>query len=140
MTPERLRQLADAWGADPRRWPEAERAAALRLLAHDTAARAQLARAVELDQLLDLHAVAAPDTALARRAQDAMRAPPRTPVRWWWPGLGAAGLGLAGAAAGALAMSIALAAVVPATRPAIAASGWSTSIFDTGTAADWSEE
>ncbi len=29
MTPERFRQLTEIYGAEPRRWPEAEREAAL---------------------------------------------------------------------------------------------------------------
>ena len=66
MTPERLVQLADAWGADLRRWPESEQAAAQALLAHDAGLQAVLARAADLDAMLDLHAVAPPDARLQR--------------------------------------------------------------------------
>lgn len=53
MTLDRFSNLTDAYGADLRRWPEAERAGAKALLARD--ARAQLLRdeAVLLDGLLD---------------------------------------------------------------------------------------
>ena len=68
MTPERFEQLADAWGADLRHWPAQEQAAARALMeqpAFAPAARALLARANELDTLLDSHAVAPPSAALA---------------------------------------------------------------------------
>ena len=47
MTPERFEHLADAYGGDLRRWPEAEREAARRLLDNrpDLAARLQAASA-----------------------------------------------------------------------------------------------
>lgn len=53
MTPERFRELVDAYGGDPRRWPDAERAAALALAGEDARARAMLGEAKGLDSLLD---------------------------------------------------------------------------------------
>lgn len=53
MDMQRLEVLLDAYGADPARWPAAERAAALALLAADPAARAGLEQARQLDRALD---------------------------------------------------------------------------------------
>lgn len=54
MNAERLEQLIEAYGAAPRRWPEAERAAAERLLAERPELRAALQAAADLDHWLDL--------------------------------------------------------------------------------------
>jgi hypothetical protein len=59
--------LAQAWGADLRRWPQQEQAAAQELLALPASAAAALAsldRAEELDRLLDAYVVDAPGAAL----------------------------------------------------------------------------
>lgn len=61
MLLERFRELMDAYGGDPRRWPPAERASAAELLAQSPEARALLAEAATLDRFLD-------------------RAPPMTPA------------------------------------------------------------
>lgn len=54
MTPERFRQLADAYGAEPHRWPEAERAQALAYLAErGQAAERELFDARLIDLALD---------------------------------------------------------------------------------------
>ena len=53
MTYERFEYLADAYGGDLRRWPEAERAAARALLDSDPRGAALLAEADGLDALLD---------------------------------------------------------------------------------------
>jgi hypothetical protein len=53
MTPDRLRTLLDAYGADPARWPTAERADALELLARSPEARAHRVAAARLDDALD---------------------------------------------------------------------------------------
>lgn len=53
MDMQRLEVLLDAYGADPARWPAAERAAALALLAADPAAQAWLEQARRLDRALD---------------------------------------------------------------------------------------
>jgi hypothetical protein len=52
MTRERFEHLLDIRGADPARWPQAERQAAERLLTADPAAAAMHARARELDALI----------------------------------------------------------------------------------------
>jgi ferric-dicitrate binding protein FerR (iron transport regulator) len=53
MTPERLQSLLEAYGAEPRRWPEAERAEALALLQAEPRLRDGAARERRLDALLD---------------------------------------------------------------------------------------
>lgn len=50
---DRFTTLVGAYGADPERWPEAERAAALTLLAFSVEARALRDEAASLDALLD---------------------------------------------------------------------------------------
>jgi hypothetical protein len=109
MTPERLRALIDAYGADAARWPLAERDAARALLAASPERwRTDLASAAELDDLLRLDAVPGPSLALqlaierSAPGKDARRPAPR----WWWPSLGLAGVGAAGALAGVLTMSV----------------------------------
>lgn len=54
---ERLHELIAAYGAEPRRWPEAERQQALDLLAHSPEAREAQAHARATDALLDRVAV-----------------------------------------------------------------------------------
>ncbi|MCF6102319.1 hypothetical protein [Mesorhizobium muleiense] len=109
MTPERFSELVAAYGGSPQRWPENERTAALDFIAANPAqAEAALAPAVELDDLLSRHRVAAPDDALARRiiatAPSALWR--RTQLVWRCAGL--AGIGLAGALAGALTVAVLL--------------------------------
>ena len=53
MQLERFRELVDAYGGDPSRWPAAERGPAAGLLAGSPEARALLAEAGALDRLLD---------------------------------------------------------------------------------------
>lgn len=60
MDPGRLAEILDAYGADPRRWPQAERAPAEALLAVSEEARALRDRAAALDALLDLSAAPTP--------------------------------------------------------------------------------
>lgn len=54
MDIERLAEILDAYGADPKRWPEAERPAAEALLASSQDAARLHADALALDTLLDL--------------------------------------------------------------------------------------
>lgn len=97
----RLKRLLEAHGAEPRRWPEGERAAALDLLAGSPAARAALEAAARLDGLLGGVAPEDPVATAALRARiaalaatPARRAAPRGwsgwsigpwPVRRLWP-------------------------------------------------------
>ena len=59
-TPDRLKILLDAYGADPERWPERERAAARELLARAPEVQAPARRAAALDAALDAAPLAAP--------------------------------------------------------------------------------
>lgn len=67
MDRERFEQLLDAYGADPRRWPDSERAAAEAFAAQSAEAESALREAAALDAVLN-QARAVPDTsALAAR-------------------------------------------------------------------------
>ncbi|MBX3495958.1 MAG: hypothetical protein KF769_06930 [Parvibaculum sp.] len=118
---ERLKEIVDAWGASPSRWPAAERGPAEALLAASSEARGLVAEAQRLDALLDAAPVEAPSAALmarlmAARPRAAASAPSRTaadPRGWWralvdavWPD------GSPAVAAGTLAASIMLGVVV----------------------------
>src|ERR1700733_14718890 len=105
MTPERLEQLADAWGADLARWPESERTQAQALLGRDAAAGAVLNRPAELDAMLAAHSIEPPDAQLVRAvlasapsgAQQRVagkRNGWKFPRNWWWSGASVAGVGL----------------------------------------------
>lgn len=113
MTPERFAQLADAHGADLRRWPATERADAQALLEQaDSTALAALDQARALDRLLDSHRIAAPDPALVRQIRLAAGTAP-TPSLWqryagWLSPAGFVGVGVAGIAAGILVASLSL--------------------------------
>jgi hypothetical protein len=66
MTPERFNALISAYGADARRWPESERAAAQAFMAAEPeGARAALAEADALDGLL--HAAPTPQVSMVLR-------------------------------------------------------------------------
>lgn len=114
MTPERFAYLADAYGADLRRWPAAERQPAQALLdSGDARARASLAQAQGLDSLLDSHRLPAPHPALGARIAASANLPVRRPLfsghHTLWSRLGLLGVGVAGIAAGMLAVSLSLA-------------------------------
>lgn len=106
MTPQRLKRILSAYGAEPRRWPEAERHAALDLLTHSDEARRIVSEARAIDRLLD--AIPAPEMALdptslaarlAERAQEptaVRRSAPR--MRWRMPFMLPNLVGLAAAA------------------------------------------
>ncbi len=63
----RFEVLLDAYGADPQRWPQEERAAALALLERDPDARALRAQAARLDALLATAEPLEPSPALVAR-------------------------------------------------------------------------
>src|SRR5262249_61702206 len=67
MTLDRFAVLLDAYGADPARWPDTERAAARALLDRSSEARARRDAAAALDALLDRAATVEPSSALAER-------------------------------------------------------------------------
>lgn len=67
MKAERLHALADAYGADLRRWPASERAFAETLIAADPSLRAVLDQAAALDALLDASPAPTPSADLAAR-------------------------------------------------------------------------
>lgn len=76
MDRRRLDALLDAYGADPARWPAAERNAAQALLASDPAAQARLEQARLLDRALDaLPPAPALAGDLAARIRNAARQP-----------------------------------------------------------------
>lgn len=63
----RLKDMIDAYGAEPGRWPAGERAAAQALLRQSAEARALQDDARRLDRALDLMPGVGPSTALAGR-------------------------------------------------------------------------
>lgn len=80
FTLQRLHALIDAYGADRRRWPDAERAPAQALLDASADARAALQRARLLDAQLDLLQPPAPAPGLRERIL-ARATPRRRPWR-----------------------------------------------------------
>ena len=65
MNPDRFSELADAFGGDVSRWPDAEQTRAKAFLkAEPELARALLDEAAALDALLDLDAITPPSPAL----------------------------------------------------------------------------
>lgn len=138
MTPERFHQIVEAYGADPRRWPEEERAAAQAWTQmHRQQADAWLAQAAGLDAWLAADRLAPPDAALQRRivASAPVRRPHAQRRAWWWSGAAVAGVGLLGGVAGALAVSLfVLSEAVPPVHDS-----YLTSSFG-GASADWSGE
>jgi hypothetical protein len=107
MSVERFVDLADVYGGDVARWPEAERETARALLASQPARlEVVLAQAARLDRLLDLAPAQAVDSALLGRLIAA--APqPISAARRWLAGVGAA-VGLGAAALAGVAVGIAV--------------------------------
>jgi hypothetical protein len=66
MSMERFKRLLDAYGADARRWPEADWARAQSLLSASPEARKEWSRAAALDSLLDHHPAKVDDGAIER--------------------------------------------------------------------------
>jgi len=98
MTLERLRDILDAYGAEPAHWPEAERAAMQELIATSPGAQTALAQAAALDALLAHDRPVMPTLNPIKIAARAA-ATPRVPrgswaVRSMWPNVA----GLAAAA------------------------------------------
>lgn len=86
MSMERFKRLLDAYGADARRWPEADWTRAQSLLSASPEARKEWSRAAALDSLLDHHPAGVDDGAVERcfdrivaeldRRQTSVQAPP----------------------------------------------------------------
>ncbi len=157
MTDERFRTLADAYGGNVNRWPLNEQAAARQGLRERPAELSKvLSEAAALDALLAQHDVDMPPRALRERivasapragseaaTRDATQGARENAGVWdramiWWSGLGAAGVGLAGAALGAFAVSFVLSSATPQVLE-----GWmdAASAFSAGhTSSDWGDE
>ena len=86
MTLERLEHLAEAYGANPRRWPDGEREAALALMTRSTAARDLVAEAGALDRALEGSPLHVPDAALTRLTAATAFPPPRQSSSSLWTG------------------------------------------------------
>ena len=101
MKAERLHELADAYGADLRRWPASERAFAESLIAADPSLKAVLDEAAALDALLDAAPKPVPSSAMiARILAAAPRAKSRLGKAIWYLGAGWAAAACAGVVAG----------------------------------------
>lgn len=101
MKAERLHELADAYGADLRRWPASERAFAESLIAADPSLKAVLDQAAALDALLDAAPEPVPSAALtARILSAAPRAKSSLGKAIWYLGAGWAAAACAGVVAG----------------------------------------
>ena len=103
MKAERLHELADAYGADLRRWPASERAFAESLLAADPSLKAVLDEAATLDALLNAAPAPVPSAALTARilaAAPKRKARSRLGRAVWYLGAGWAAAACAGVVAG----------------------------------------
>lgn len=103
MKAERLHELADAYGADLRRWPASERAFAESLLAADPSLKAVLDEAATLDALLNAAPAPVPSAALTARllaAAPQRKARGRLGRAVWYLGAGWAAAACAGVVAG----------------------------------------
>ena len=147
MTLERFRAIVEAYGADSRRWPAADRASAAQWAQqHPHEADALIADSAWLDACLSSDTVAPPSEAFFERVA-ALAPKPRQPQarrdaarsrrRLWWSGAAVAGIGLAGGVAGALAVSFFV--VTGSVPPHEHESSYLTTSFG-GSAADWSGE
>jgi hypothetical protein len=106
MNADRVRELIAAYGADHRRWPEAEQGAALALLARLPELRDEIDRMAALDAALDSWESPAPHLDAASLAARISATPQRRPERraisrFRWPSF--AWPNAAGLAAAALA-------------------------------------
>lgn len=116
MTPEHFAELVDIYGAEPRRWPQAQRQAAIAFMENRPEEVESILRAAQsLDMVLDRYIVPGPSAKLIRAVTDSapsMRSAARR-IRLWRQGLSFAAVGLAGALAGALAIAVLIPMSVP---------------------------
>jgi hypothetical protein len=120
MNIERFKILVEAYGADPSRWPEGERDAAVAFAETSPEARRLLAEAAALDRLLDAAETTPAARALEERILATFSERPRSFARWydvltarplpWLPGA-------------AIAASLALGLMVGAALPGVAGIG-----------------
>lgn len=116
----RFTALCEAYGGDPARWPEGERAAALAMTAADPAAAQALADARALDETLEASRPVPPSAVLRDRILASAPKPrPASGLRFGW-GL-RAGLGAGLAAAGIAGVLVGSALTAPADEAASAA-------------------
>jgi hypothetical protein len=132
MDKARFQALADAYGGDVTRWPEAEREAALALLADQPAmARTVLAAALSLDTVLD--ALPTPAVRADLRARLLAAAPKaRSGPGPWRRWLAGAGVGLTLATACAAGVAVGVAAAQPSADDRRADAALSETGFDVG--------
>jgi hypothetical protein len=109
MTSERFAELVEIYGAEPRRWPQAQRQAAIAFTEdHPGETATILETARKLDEALARYVVPGPSTKLIRMVMESapsIQAAARR-VRLWRQGASFAAVGLAGALAGALAIAV----------------------------------
>lgn len=84
MNLTRFAELLDAYGADPRRWPDAERSSAQALLLASPEALGMQQRAALLDDALDQYAPTPPAPALRQALLAAAVLPQRSNWRGMW--------------------------------------------------------
>jgi hypothetical protein len=105
MTLERFAELVEIYGAEPRRWPQEHRQAAVAFAEeHPEEAAAIQETAQRLDEALDRHVVSGPSAKLIRlitESAPSIRAV-KSRRRLWRQGASFAAVGLAGALAGAV--------------------------------------
>jgi hypothetical protein len=127
MSESRVTELIDAYGADPLRWPDAERVAAEAELWRSPQLRHYQSEARALDQAMAAPPLVAVPSALRESLLRAAPRPlPRGPWQWLRALLGELGAPprlLGPAIAGACALGIALGSLVPVDGFAFAAAG-----------------
>ena len=103
MDRQRFFTIVEAYGAEPRRWPAAEREAALAFARRDLQAAAALAEAGTFDAVLDANVPPQPSAATRRRILEAAPRRRRSALDlgWWISGAGLAAAGVAGVVFGA---------------------------------------
>lgn len=109
MTPEDFAKLVAIYGAEPRRWPQDQRQAAIAFAEdHPEEAATVLETARRLDEVLDGYVVPGPRTNLIRMIAESVPSIRATKhrLRLWKQGASFAAVGLAGALAGALTIAL----------------------------------
>lgn len=116
MTAELFRELVETYGAEPRRWPQGRRQAAIAFMEdHNEEAAIILETGRRVDDALDRYVVRGPSATLTRiiiESAPSIRVTARR-ARLWKEGASFAAVGLAGALIGALAIAV----LVPMSSP-----------------------